>query len=119
MACVPNEAPPDYAECIRDSPLDISSHPSRPSSGERFVQVPPPTTSSYPETPHHARRSRRLRQKVAKGLKLAVGATVMAAAVPVNVVGNAAYEGGKAALQIVAAPVLVCVFCLCVDDFDY
>ena len=114
-----DEPPPAYSECSTDPPLGIPSCTPMPADRESYSQVPLPTTTPRPETQHRTHRGRRVRKRLAKGVKLGAAAIVTTVAVPVILVGHVAYEGGKVALQIIVAPALICVVCFCLDDFDY
>ncbi|KAJ5737412.1 uncharacterized protein N7483_002537 [Penicillium malachiteum] len=121
MPRLQDQLPPPYTERARDPLPETSPHTSIPKTREHDFLVSAPKATPDPETPIHTGRGRgkRLKKKLAKGLKLGAGAIVLTAAVPVVFVANVAYEGGKAVLQVVAAPVVVCVVCFCIDDFDF
>jgi hypothetical protein len=61
----------------------------------------------------------RLKKNAAKALALGAGAIALTVAVPIVLVVDVACEGVKIVLQIVAAPLVLCVLCVSMDDFDF
>jgi hypothetical protein len=85
------------------------------------AHVHPPATTLDPSMPRQTWRERRqrLKKNAAKALALGAGAIALTVAVPIVLVVDVACEGVKIVLQIVAAPLVLCVLCVSMDDFDF
>lgn len=121
MSPLQDKHPPNYAECTKDHLLDSFLYVPTQTDPENDATAHSPVTAPEPEALRHiwGERRQRLKKKLAKGLKVGAGAAALTVAIPVVLTGQVVYKGGKVVLQIVAAPFVLCVICLCMDDFDF
>jgi hypothetical protein len=120
MPALQNGPPPPYAAQTQDAHLDIPPHASPPTTAKGHAHVHPPATTPDPSMPRQTWRERRqrLRNNAAKALALGAGAIALTVAVRIVLVVDVACEGVKIVIQIVAAPLVLCVLCVSTDDFD-